>query len=205
MDHGQTVRDPIFYNSTSPQTFTRRTEYTDWIMPTMSYGARWRAHRRVFHHELLPNNIVQYQGFQRRMARQLLRSLLDEPHAFTKHIESYVLSESFLILWLNGAYHRTFAGTALRVAYGLDLAGSEAYIAMLRQLLDTGSALSLPGKYLVEAIPALQYVPTWFPGAGFKREALRANVVIRDYIIHLFQAGKDKLVSWHSTEHSIHS
>ena len=29
----------------------------------------------------------------------------------------------------------------------------------------------IPGKYLVESLPILRYIPTWFPGAGFKRQA----------------------------------
>jgi hypothetical protein len=28
-----------------------------------------------------------------------------------------------------------------------------------------------PGKYLVNVVPVLKYVPDWFPGAHFKKEA----------------------------------
>jgi len=31
----------------------------------------------------------------------------------------------------------------------------------------------VPGRFLVEMIPALKYLPDWMPGAGFKRWARR--------------------------------
>jgi hypothetical protein len=29
----------------------------------------------------------------------------------------------------------------------------------------------MAGRYLVDVFPSLQYLPTWFPGAGFQKEA----------------------------------
>ena len=43
-------------------------------------------------------------------------------------------------------------------------------------MLETATAFTVPGKYLVEALPALQYLPQWFPGAAFKREAAVASI-----------------------------
>ncbi|KAI0260544.1 cytochrome P450 [Gloeopeniophorella convolvens] len=40
------------------------------------------------------------------------------------------------------------------------------------------SQMTEPGAYLVDFIPALKYVPTWFPGAGFRKAASNA----KDYI-----------------------
>jgi hypothetical protein len=33
------------------------------------------------------------------------------------------------------------------------------------------TAAVAPGAFLVDAMPMLQYVPRWFPGADFKRKA----------------------------------
>ena len=35
-----------------------------------------------------------------------------------------------------------------------------------------------PGKYLVEAFPCLKYIPSWFPGAGFKTTAAKCRVAL---------------------------
>lgn len=42
---------------------------------------------------------------------------------------------------------------------------------------------AIPGQFLVDLIPALQYIPSWFPGAGFKKKAARwskANIELLD-------------------------
>ena len=52
-----------------------------------------------------------------------------------------------------------------------------------------------PGQLLVDFFPLLRFVPTWFPGAGWKRELHG----IRDQAYHLAEAhygdAKDMLVS----------
>ncbi|KAF9442547.1 cytochrome P450 [Macrolepiota fuliginosa MF-IS2] len=45
-------------------------------------------------------------------------------------------------------------------------------------VLDTIIEAMVPGKFLVDMIPALQYVPEWFPGAGWKH---RANYVKKEW------------------------
>ncbi|EIM81805.1 cytochrome P450 [Stereum hirsutum FP-91666 SS1] len=40
----------------------------------------------------------------------------------------------------------------------------------------TGQALR-PGRWMVDSVPALKWIPSWMPGAGFKRWAMEANSV----------------------------
>ena len=42
---------------------------------------------------------------------------------------------------------------------------------MIERLVDILSDVSIPGKYLVEAFPAMEHLPSWLPGTGFKRLA----------------------------------
>lgn len=86
---------------------------------------------------------------------------------------------------------------SLRIAYGLDLSegGGEVYMHMLRTLNSVGGEFTVPGKFLVEAIPALQWLPGWLPGAGFKQQAATASIQIRSFIRQVFEAGKSKIVS----------
>jgi hypothetical protein len=58
----------------------------------------------------------------------------------------------------------------MRVAYGFDDYQRN------RALADIGSTLVsrfsdavIPGRFLVSSIPALKHIPSWFPGAGFKK------------------------------------
>jgi hypothetical protein len=41
--------------------------------------------------------------------------------------------------------------------------------------LSLGGEMAQPGKWLVEIIPMLRFVPAWMPGAGFKRRAAWAR------------------------------
>ena len=95
-----------------------------------------------------------------------------------------------------GIRNSAFAGTALSVAYGLEIPkGDETYLHEIREMLETATAFTVPGKYLVEALPALQYMPQWFPGAAFKREAAVASMRIRAILRQLLHAGIENLVS----------
>jgi hypothetical protein len=40
---------------------------------------------------------------------------------------------------------------------------------------DTSAKALIPGTYLVDTFPILKYVPSWIPGAGFKRHALECR------------------------------
>lgn len=95
----------------------------------------------------------------------------------------------------NRNLNSAFSGTALHIAYGLEVSeGDDTYVRALRDMLDAGTAFAVPGKYLVEVLPVLQYLPEWFPGAAFKREAAAANKRLRVILRELFQAGKDNMV-----------
>ena len=90
----------------------------------------------------------------------------------------------------------TFASTALRVAYGIDLSSDEKnYLRMLRSLVDVGAELAVPGKYFVELFPALQHLPAWVPGAAFKRYAYEVRDHQSRALKHLYAKGKETSVS----------
>jgi hypothetical protein len=60
----------------------------------------------------------------------------------------------------------------MTAGYGLDIKPSnDPYIDNAEKAMVAFSSAVAPGAFLVDAIPALKYVPAWFPGAGFKRKA----------------------------------
>ena len=54
-----------------------------------------------------------------------------------------------------------------------------------------------PGTFLVDFVPALKYVPAWFPGATFQRKAAYWKGVLQDFRRVPFQSVKDKIVIHH--------
>ena len=60
----------------------------------------------------------------------------------------------------------------MRLVYGLDVAErNDKHISLAERGVDIFIKIMIPGRYLVEAIPVLRHIPTWFPGASFKRDA----------------------------------
>ncbi|KAK6988623.1 cytochrome P450 [Favolaschia claudopus] len=118
----------------------------------MNYGMR--IHRRLINQEL---NVVASRKFHAaevKAAHSFLRKLLESPEDFLGH-----LSE--------------MAGEVMvSAAYGIDALGDQGrYIALGREATKSFSEASIPGRFLVEFIPILKYVPEWFPGAQFQRIA----------------------------------
>lgn len=62
----------------------------------------------------------------------------------------------------------------MSIAYGITVKGSEdPYILNAESALYGLAEAGVPGTFLVDFIPWLKYIPSWFPGATFKRKADR--------------------------------
>lgn len=62
----------------------------------------------------------------------------------------------------------------LKIIYGLDVDDeNHEIIRTVEESLQGTGQVFVPGKYLVDLIPALEYVPEWFPGAGFQKQFTR--------------------------------
>ena len=60
----------------------------------------------------------------------------------------------------------------ISVTYGIDvLPENDPYIAIAETAMHGMSEATIPGRFLVDFIPLLKYVPAWIPGAGFKKKA----------------------------------
>ncbi|KAJ7769656.1 cytochrome P450 [Mycena maculata] len=118
-------------------------------------GDNWRAHRRLFHEVF---NLVAAQSFrpkEREVCHELLYDILQRPdHDVLDHLRHMA------------------AKIVLSVAYGIDvLPSNDPYVELAENAVDGLVTAIVPGRFLVDSIPLLKYVPAWFPGAGFQRQA----------------------------------
>ncbi|KAK1222726.1 hypothetical protein PQX77_014396, partial [Marasmius sp. AFHP31] len=100
----------------------------------------------------------EYRDIQRTAARSLIDQLATSPNDFIKHISNF---SGFI---------------SLKITYGYTLQGKDD--PYLRLVLDAQEGVedsSNHGFFLVDYFPALKYVPAWFPGASFKRNAKEWN------------------------------
>ena len=60
------------------------------------------------------------------------------------------------------------------VVYGMQVVDeNDKYVSIAERIAVAFSEVVAPGRFLVELFPALAYVPTWLPGAQFKRDAAK--------------------------------
>ncbi|KAF9444944.1 cytochrome P450 [Macrolepiota fuliginosa MF-IS2] len=126
------------------------------------YGSWWRRHRRVFHEFFHPNAVKTQQPVQLTAARTFIRNLFKSPDDFSKCI-------SF-----------AFASTIMEVVYDIKVEGLDnQYIKTAQEAVEGFADAAMPGRYLVDTFPIMKYIPSWFPGAGWKRKANRGRHVIQ--------------------------
>ncbi|KAJ3509592.1 hypothetical protein NLJ89_g5142 [Agrocybe chaxingu] len=116
-------------------------------------GEKFRAQRRVFHQAIGSKGaMAQYYPVVEKETRKFLKHVLAEPAFLECHV-------------------RRMAGAILiRIAYGYEL--QEGHDPLLALAEDVTNALALstaPTVFMVNAVPALRYVPAWLPGGGYKK------------------------------------
>ncbi|KAJ7235516.1 cytochrome P450 [Mycena rebaudengoi] len=122
-----------------------------------------RARRRLFQHEFNPTASLKLRPKVTSACHGLLRNILQHPDRVMDHL-------------------RHMAGALiLSAGYGLEvLPESDPHINRAVNAIRTLSDATTPGKYLVDSLPILKYVPDWFPGAEFKRNAKVWRKLARD-------------------------
>ncbi|KAJ7251389.1 cytochrome P450 [Mycena rebaudengoi] len=133
-----------------------------------------REHRRLFHSAFHSIASRRFRPQQVNASHDLLRRLLENPdEEIMNHIKH-----------MNGAL-------IMSIAYGIDaLPSNDPYMATAEAALHAITQAAVPGRYLVDVIPILKYVPAWFIGAGFKRHAHETKKLIVKMVQLPFQAAK---------------
>ncbi|KAF9816954.1 hypothetical protein IEO21_03719 [Rhodonia placenta] len=141
--------------------FTLLEDLLQWkpLMVFMSQGETFRLHRK-WYQSFLENrqSLRTYESMQQREVDSLLLALLESPE--------------------NVAYHlKRFTGSLmLEIAYGYtETSEKDAYIRLasetITQSLEAGTLVAS----LVDFFPILLYLPHWFPGGGFKSNAMKLH------------------------------
>ena len=64
-----------------------------------------------------------------------------------------------------------FSALVLELLFGFDVKGiDDMYIKTNDDALESVMECFIPGRYWVDFIPILEYIPSWMPGASFKRK-----------------------------------
>ncbi|KAI0371500.1 CyP450 monooxygenase [Pilatotrama ljubarskyi] len=125
-----------------------------WDFALEGYNTRWRTQRRVFHQLFYLNAVKSYRPTQLREVQRLLQKLITKPDDFVRNIHHY------------------FGASIMGIVYGLDIADDDdKYLTIARRAMDVFDDFMVPGRYMVESLHFLRHIPSWVPGAGFRRKA----------------------------------
>ncbi|KAF9022878.1 cytochrome P450 [Hymenopellis radicata] len=125
-----------------------------WNMALMPNADSWRSRRKLFHQHFQARHLASYYPAQLGASVILLRNILHSPEDFISHV----------------FYHPS--SLILRIAYGYDSKEKNDWYVQLasRSAVPIVTAMT-PGAFLVDFLPFLKYVPSWFPFADFQKVA----------------------------------
>lgn len=83
----------------------------------------------------------------------------------------------------------------LKIVYGHDtMPGKDPLVEVVDEAMSQFIHMSRPGAYLVDFLPILRFIPSWFPGGGFKKEAKYNRKTLLDMINMPFSLVQDQMV-----------
>ncbi|KAK7892475.1 hypothetical protein LTR67_007572 [Exophiala xenobiotica] len=150
------------------------------LLAGQPYGERFRAYRKHAHSLMGGSHLLDKFGQvqEQEVGRFLLR-VLQKPQDFVDHL-------------------RIEAGAIiLKIAYGytIDAHRPDPLVVLADEALDQFSQATVPGRWLVDILPALQHMPDWFPGAKFKRTAKEWNRTLQAVVEAPYKFVEDQITN----------
>ncbi|EGN97613.1 hypothetical protein SERLA73DRAFT_75279 [Serpula lacrymans var. lacrymans S7.3] len=132
----------------------------------LRYGHKWRQHRRLFHEQLRPVAALSYRPLHMQKTHQLLIDILEAPKAFAHHLQAMT------------------ASTIMSIIYGYEIEHwNDPLVAVIEEAAARGFEVVTPeASAVLGAWPLLLHLPSWFPGAGFKRRARKCYKITNEMI-----------------------
>ncbi|KAI0920500.1 hypothetical protein AcV5_010217 [Taiwanofungus camphoratus] len=170
------------YSSKVDRTMTRHLMGWDWLFSLMPYGSWWKRHTALFHQYFGAKSISSYYPVIAKEVHVMLQTLVETPDDFSQHIR------------------RTTAAIIMNIVYGHQMAPEgDRYVTLADEAMSSGSNAGIFGTYMVDYIPFLRYIPTWMPGADFKRKALGWRKLSRAMRDEPFEDVKRRMASGTAT------
>ncbi|KAJ3983549.1 cytochrome P450 [Lentinula detonsa] len=144
----------------------------------LPYGKSLHAHRKLFHQEFHPANSMIHRPHEKKARTIFLNNLIETPEEWLEHIKQMI-------------------GTIiLAVAYGIRVQSKDdANIVAAEKMTTIFKAAGMPGSFLVDIFPILRYIPSWFPGASFKRKAKSWRGIFQKTITPPFMHVKQAMIN----------
>ncbi|RPD65720.1 cytochrome P450, partial [Lentinus tigrinus ALCF2SS1-6] len=138
-------------------------------------GPRHREYRKLLSSSLNTNAARRLSSLQQSSALELLRALLDSPQQLRDHIRASVGSNT------------------VDIVFGEQISTPDFdYIALADDAHYKFALAAAPYRYAVDFFPPLKYVPYWFPGATFKRQARQWRAELEHLVVTPYNTVKER-------------
>ncbi|OSD02813.1 cytochrome P450 [Trametes coccinea BRFM310] len=118
------------------------------------YNHFWKECRKLARQEFHANPVKKYRPTEAKSAHRFLLDLQRRPESLMDNLRH-----------LAGA-------TIMSIGYDIEVQPEDdPYVQTAEEAVASIAETTNAGSYLVDVIPILKYVPEWFPGAGFKKQA----------------------------------
>ncbi|KAI0639049.1 cytochrome P450 [Trametes polyzona] len=155
------------------------------IIAFARYGDGFRRQRRLMQFALSASNVPNYRPLLLGETYALLQRMIESPTEYMSHIRRFT------------------GGQTLSIVYGYRAtAADDPLLKMVDETLDLLSnhiASVGAGIWLVDVLPFLKHVPSWMPGASFKRKAAIWKAVIERGANAPFQLVKSSMKAGNAT------
>ncbi|KIK53247.1 hypothetical protein GYMLUDRAFT_179168 [Collybiopsis luxurians FD-317 M1] len=145
----------------------------------LPYGSLWRRRRTLIQKTIgTAASSAKFSMVEEKEAHLLLKRMRKDPDGLLDHI-------------------RMAAGSIiLDISYGYQTQESKDPLVDLAETVMDGFGITLrPGAYLVDTLPILKYVPYWFPGAKFKRQAKHWRSLLQRFVEEPYATVKSNMKS----------
>ncbi|KAF8598010.1 cytochrome P450, partial [Ceratobasidium sp. AG-I] len=133
----------------------------------LSYGERWKRQRQMTHEALNKQASKSFWPMITKHSRLALQRILANPNNYPEE------------------FKRMVGSILLSSVYGYEVtSANDRLIEVIETAVRQASRAVSPGSFIVNFMPWLQYVPVWFPGAGWKRKA-QAWRADKDEMLHV--------------------
>jgi len=127
------------------------------VVAFTGYGDQSKRQRKLMHKAFGVKSIPTYHPLIAKETTEFLRRLIADPSQYIKHTRRYA------------------GGLTLSVVYGYEtVSNDDEFLSLAEECVGilANKIASGGGIWPVDIFPSLQHIPTWFPGAGFKRNAI---------------------------------
>ncbi|KAK0479198.1 cytochrome P450 [Armillaria novae-zelandiae] len=146
------------------------------LLPFLKYNSeRFTRQQRFVKKTLGPRSIPAYVPMIRASTNAFLCEMISSPSHYLKHARKYA------------------GGLTLSVVYGYQARNAnDKFLRQAEVCLDiiTNDIIAGSGIWPVDLIPVLGYLPSWMPGAGFKKKAALWNTMLKEFAEDPFEEAK---------------